>query len=135
MAAADTTTDSEPSMQDQRNAMRNVTDAPGANNESGLESRGSTVGTGMDDSARSGSTTNTSSSEPSEEKRESTTGHAAGDKVASKRENPSSIPIAGGTRVGEAHMGESKIVPDNPKPAGQDDRKYLCKSKKTVTED
>lgn len=32
-------------------------------------------------------------------------------------ENPSSIPTAGGERLGEKHWGESKIVPDNPKAA------------------
>lgn len=109
-AAADTTTDREPTMQDQRNVTRNATDAPGANEES-------TPG-----QARSGSTAN-AGEEKKEEKKESSTGHGPDDKPGAKRENPSSIPVAGGTRLGEAHWGESKIVPDNPKPSGEEDRK------------
>lgn len=31
-------------------------------------------------------------------------------------ENPSAIPTAGGEQLGKQHWGESKIVPDNPKP-------------------
>ncbi|KAK5124249.1 hypothetical protein LTR85_001952 [Meristemomyces frigidus] len=37
-------------------------------------------------------------------------------KVAAKRENPDAIPTAGGEKLGSKHWGESKIVPDNPKP-------------------
>lgn len=37
-----------------------------------------------------------------------------------KLENPTSIPIAGGERLGEKHWGESKIVPDNPEPRGSE---------------
>lgn len=35
---------------------------------------------------------------------------------AKKMENESAIPTAGGQRLGEEHWGESKIVPENPKP-------------------
>jgi len=31
-------------------------------------------------------------------------------------ENRQAIPVAGGEKLGEKHWGESKIVPDNPKP-------------------
>lgn len=34
-------------------------------------------------------------------------------------ENKDAIPTAGGERLGEKHWGESKIVPDNPKPQGE----------------
>lgn len=36
-------------------------------------------------------------------------------KPGASRENPDSIPTAGGERLGEKHWGESKFVPDVPK--------------------
>jgi len=38
------------------------------------------------------------------------------DKIAAKRENHEAIPFAGDIRLGEKHWGESKMVPENPKP-------------------
>ena len=38
------------------------------------------------------------------------------DKIAAKRENKDSIPTAGGEKLGAQHWGESKVVPENPKP-------------------
>ena len=38
------------------------------------------------------------------------------DKHASTRENVDAIPTAGGEKLGQKHWGESKIVPENPKP-------------------
>jgi len=38
------------------------------------------------------------------------------DKHASTRENHDAIPTAGGEKLGSKHWGESKMVPDNPKP-------------------
>lgn len=35
-------------------------------------------------------------------------------------ENRSAIPVAGGEKLGEKHWGESKIVPENPKPADEE---------------
>ncbi|GAB7361104.1 hypothetical protein MBLNU230_g1142t1 [Neophaeotheca triangularis] len=35
---------------------------------------------------------------------------------SNKLDNPSSIPTAGGERLGQKHWGESNVVPDNPKP-------------------
>lgn len=37
-----------------------------------------------------------------------------GTKPGATRENPDSIPTAGGERLGEKHWGESKMVPDVP---------------------
>lgn len=35
-------------------------------------------------------------------------------------ENKSAIPVAGGIQLGEKHWGESDIIPDNPKPRGDE---------------
>lgn len=49
---------------------------------------------------------------------ESTT-KSSGDKHPGSRENPDAIPTAGGEKLGKKHWGESKIVPDNPKPQSE----------------
>lgn len=43
-----------------------------------------------------------------------------GTKPGATRENPDSIPTAGGERLGEKHWGESKVVPDVPKKQDQE---------------
>ena len=40
--------------------------------------------------------------------------------TGSQRENKDSIPTAGGEKLGSKHWGESKIVPDVPKPKGDE---------------
>ena len=42
--------------------------------------------------------------------------------TGSSRENKSAIPSAGGEQLGTAHWGESKVVPDNPKPKDEEDK-------------
>lgn len=57
-----------------------------------------------------------------EERKESTSGDndhkppQPADGKPKKLENPSSIPTAGGEKLGEKHWGESGIVPDRPEP-------------------
>lgn len=43
----------------------------------------------------------------------------ADNKAAATRENRDAIPTAGGQKLGSKHWGESKIVPENPKPEGE----------------
>ena len=51
------------------------------------------------------------------------------DKHASTRENVDAIPTAGGEKLGAKHWGESKIVPENPKPsAGVSSDEFSSKS-------
>ncbi|KAK5134400.1 hypothetical protein LTR08_006580 [Meristemomyces frigidus] len=38
---------------------------------------------------------------------------------AATRENPDAIPTAGGEKLGQKHWGESKVVPENPKPQSE----------------
>lgn len=113
-AAADTTTNREPGIADQRSSVNQMTEAPGA---------GSGETASSDPAARAGSTAGGAGSMAEKTEQSADTkksGNGSDDKPASKRENPSAIPVAGGQRLGEAHMGESKIVPDNPKPEGSE---------------
>lgn len=90
---------------------------------------GSGAGLTSDEPSRAGERSEVQGSE------EHTKPHHDSNKTAAKRENESAIPTAGGIKLGEKHWGESDIVPDNPKPrgdenisssSGQPDRKYTA---------
>lgn len=48
-----------------------------------------------------------------------------GTKPGAQRENPESIPTAGGERLGEKHWGESKMVPDVPKTQKEEEQENV----------
>ena len=97
---------------------------------------GSGVGLDSSDSARHGSEHHESTSGENAHKPPVTSGHKG------NLENKSSIPTAGGIKLGEKHWGESDIVPEFPKPreeenisssSGQPDRKFMPQVPETTT--
>jgi hypothetical protein len=110
---------------------------------SGLDSdrHGSGVGSGVgldsSDSARHGSEYHDSTSGENSHKPPVTAGHKGA------LENKSSIPTAGGIKLGEKHWGESDIVPEFPKvreeekiasSSGQPDSKFIPQSPGMTTD-